>query len=117
MDSGYTEAIESHEFSSPFVENNKTFHETIMRLFRLYSYCRKIENDNKTYIQFFDFADTVVILNLPNNLVVQILFHFPTTSRVDEVRDREEHLLLKEDGEDSLPLPVPHDLALKDDWI
>ena len=71
----------------------------------------------KHILNTFDFDDTVVILNLPNNLIVTILFHFPTTSRVDEVRDREEHLLLKEDGEDSLPLPVPHDLTLEDDWI
>ena len=31
--------------------------------------------------------------------------------RINEVRHRQQHLLLQEDGEDALPLPVPHDLA------
>ena len=32
--------------------------------------------------------------------------------RIYQVRDGKKHLLLKEDGEDALPLPVPHDLSL-----
>ena len=36
-----------------------------------------------------------------------------TSLWVYEVRDGEEHLLLQEDGEDALPLPVPHDLPLQ----
>ena len=83
-----------------------------------FDYIRSLEKSKmvtKHILNTFDLEDTVVILNLPNNLIVPISIHFPTTSRVDEVRDGEEHLLLQEDGEDSLPLPVPHDLPLKDD--
>ena len=83
-----------------------------------FDYIRSLEKSKmvtKHILNTFDLEDTVVILNLPNNLKVPISIQSPTTSRVDEVRDGEEHLLLQEDGEDSLPLPVPHDLPLKDD--